>query len=332
MTKKFSLSSPSCCLKVLKRRSDLLRRVRQYFYQQKVMEVETPVLSMTANVDVAIESFVSKFEPFSGGVEQYVYLRTSPEFHLKRLLAAGSGDIFSMGPVFRNGDFGLLHNPEFTMLEWYRIDRDHHQLMDDVTELICFVFPQYKEIERLSYGAVFERYLNFNPHKVSCEELALYFQQAIETNNLELSRNNMLDLLFSKFIEPQLTSHDLSVSGFFIYDYPSSMSALARKVWSVEEGVEVAARFELYINGVELANGYYELLDAKEQKERFDQDCKERERVSLPRYPQDYRLLAALEQGMPECAGVALGIDRLLMVLGGHDRLQHVISFDFGRA
>ncbi len=322
---------PSASMLALKERAKLLSSIRHYFEMNGAMEVETPMLSSKATVDIYINSFSTEFEPIGGGGLETHYLHTSPEFPMKRLLAAGSGDIFSMGKVFRNGEAGGRHNPEFTMLEWYRVGMDQQGIMDDVTELLSSICP-FTEVRRCSYGELFEEILDINPYTVSDEELDHLVQTKVDDGLIGLERNDCLDILFSKHIEPTLGAVNKGkLEGVFVFDYPTSMSALA-KLRTNEYGEEVAARFELFINGVELANGYHELLDAQEQEKRFKAEQVKRRERGFDVYPYDQRLIDALQHGMPDCAGVAMGVDRLLMLMMNVKNIADVIAFDFHRA
>lgn len=321
---------PSASFYEIVRRSEILHAIRAYFFQQKVTEVETPILSSAATVDPHIDSFYADFRPLGGGGKR-CYLSTSPEFPMKRLLAAGSPDIYSLGRVFRNGEAGGRHNPEFTMLEWYRVGINQHQLMDDVTALLSSVC-HYQELNRVSYGELFEQYFFIDPHTADTEQLAALVKQYVDTGLSDLTRNDCLDLLFSHTIEPSLGEREGDkLSGVFVYDYPASMAALAR-VTENAKGQKVAARFELFIQGVELANGYHELADSAEQAKRFQQDQQLREEMSLPAYPYDQYLVDALAAGFPDCAGVALGVDRLHMLLADTKDIRDVLAFGFFRA
>ena len=322
---------PSASMMALRERANLLRSVRQYFDRTGAMVVETPMLSSNATVDVYINSFSTEFEPIGGGGLQTYYLHTSPEFPMKRLLAAGSGDIYSLGRVFRNGEAGGRHNPEFTMLEWYRIGMDQQRMMDDVSSLLSLIC-QFTEVRRCSYGELFEEHLSINPYAATDSELDQLVQSKVDAGLTGLERNDCLDLLFSKHIEPTLGATNNGVlEGVFVYDYPETMSALAR-LRTNEQGEQVAARFELFVNGVELANGYHELLDAEEQEKRFKAEQDKRRGRGFDIFPYDKRMIGALEHGMPDCAGVAMGVDRLLMLMMNTKNISEVIAFDFIRA
>ena len=282
------------------------------------MEVETPMISQAGNTDPEIQSIRTD----DGG-----YLRTSPEFAHKRLLAAGSGDIFELGRVFRAGEAGRHHNPEFSLLEWYRIDVDYHRLMDEVAALVLHCgqgkfncWPQQK----LTYRELFLQYLGIDPVTASTEEL-ISMAKTHGVTELDLDRRQWLDLLVSHFIQPALPDNSLT----FVYDYPANQAALAN---IREDTPPVAERFELYLGQTELANGYQELTDAAQQQHRFKNDNRQRRGQQKPAYAIDQNLLAALSTGLPECAGVALGVDRLLMVICGVESLDEVLAFPSSRA
>ena len=217
------------------------------------------------------------------------------------------------------------------MLEWYRVGMGQQRLMDDVSALLSSIC-NFSEVRRCSYGEIFQEKLNINPYTIADKDLDQLVQRQIDSGLAGLDRNDCLDLLFSKFIEPELGDRKGSrLEGVFIYDYPASMSALAR-LSSNAAGEDVASRFELFINGAELANGYHELLDSDEQQKRFESEQDKRSGRGFDRYPYDQRMVNALKHGMPDCAGVALGIDRLLMLMLDVDTIAEVIAFDFSRA
>lgn len=322
---------PSASITTLQERARLFARIRQYLDGQEMMEVDTPMLSANATVDLHIDSFVTTFRPIGASSKQSCYLHTSPEFPMKRLLAAGSGDIYSLGRVFRNGEAGGRHNPEFTMLEYYRLGMDQHQLMDDMTLLLSSV-TAFKEVKRVSYGKVFQEKLGLNPHGASDEVLSALVQKHVDKGLSGLGRNDCLDLLFSNRIEPELgLGRAGELNGVYVYDYPASMAALAR-LHTNDQGDQVAARFELFTNGVELANGYHELTHAEEQQTRFRTEQIKRKEQGKPVYPYDHRLIESLRSGMPDCAGVAIGLDRLLMLMLNKKKIADVVAFDFFRA
>ncbi|PCJ43407.1 MAG: elongation factor P lysine(34) lysyltransferase [SAR86 cluster bacterium] len=323
-------------------RATLLKNIRAFFEQRNVLEVETPVLSHAAGTDPNLDSISATYRADSQQAEhnkeQTLFLQTSPEFAMKRLLADGSGAIFQICKAFRNAEQGARHNPEFTLLEWYQPDFDEHQLMDEVMTLLMALgqsfhpqknFSQQPFLQqhwhRLTYQSLFEQYLNINPHTISSEELARFAKTKI---NIELEHANKdiwLDLLFSHSIEPLL------LEPVFIYEYPATQAALAT-IEKNMDGIEIARRFELVINGMEIANGYYELTDVDEQRRRFLNDQKIRQEQKKANNPLDENLLAAMAHGLPACAGVALGLDRLLMLICGADSIDEVLAFSLDRA
>ena len=302
----------------LKARARLLQDMRDFLSARGVMEVETPLISMSGNTDPEIQSIRTE----NGG-----YLRTSPEFPLKRLLAAGSGDIFELGRVFRAGESGRSHNPEFTMLEWYRTGLGYQGLMDEVAELVRHcgrgIFDRWP-LQKLSYRRLFQQYAGVDPFTADKRALSECAREH-GLDELELDHRQWLDLLISTVIQPALPGEGLT----FVYDFPANQAALARVR---QDSPAVAERFELYLGRIELANGYQELTDAAEQERRFDADNRQRETRGLPVYRKDGNLLAALAHGLPECAGVALGVDRLLMAITGAVSIGEVTAFPHSRA
>lgn len=313
---------PSASTVNLRLRAELLKKLRAFFEARSVMEVETPALSHAGVTDRHLTSFCVQ-PPRSG----YLYLQTSPEFHMKRLLAAGSGDIYQLCKVFRDGEAGRRHNPEFTLLEWYRVGFDHQRLMREVTELVSTLLPdRVAEPEYLSYREAFERYAGFNPFSGSPADCGAALQQhGITLPAVELDYDSWLDLTAGTLVYPALGEGGIT----FIYDYPASQAALAR---IRSDDPPVAERFEAFINGMELANGFHELTDAEEQRQRFEQDLKLRAAQGLPAMPVDEHLLAALRSGLPACAGVALGFDRLVMLAANAGCIEDVITFPIERA
>jgi elongation factor P--(R)-beta-lysine ligase len=319
---------PSASLETIRARAELLGRVREFFRQAGVLEVETPACSRFGVTDPAIDSLTTRYTGPGAAQGRALYLQTSPEFPMKRLLAAGSGPIYQLCRVFRDGELGRRHNPEFTLLEWYRPGFDHLRLMDEVAALIGQLAGRTLAVERLTYSEVFRRHLGIDPHAATP---ALLQRCAVEhgvsgTGELQLDhRDGWLDLLLTHLIEPQLGRGCMT----FVYDYPASQAALAR----VRQGdPPLAERFELYLEGMEIANGFHELADAQEQRRRFLDDNRRRREAGRLEVPMDEALLAALASGLPDCAGVALGVDRLLMVLTGCERIEQVLAFDLSRA
>ncbi len=296
----------------------MLQRIRAFFMQRSVLEVETPLLSSAGNTDPSIASI-----QLSGDG----YLHTSPEFPMKRLLANGSSDIYQICKVFRQGEAGRYHNPEFTLLEWYRLGFNVPQLVDEVLELIRTLAADEGMAlteARLSYQSLFVTALGIDPLSADENELAWAADARGLHPGCDILRDDWLDLLLSHCITPDFPPDRLTV----ITDYPASQAALAR----LNADGQTAARFEVYWGGVELANGYRELTDGAEQRRRVQQELAEREQRKLPLVPVDERFLQAVDAGLPDCAGVALGIDRLLMKLLGAEHIREVISFPADRA
>lgn len=310
-------------LAMLQGRAELLLTLRQFFFQRSVMEVDVPVMARSSVTDINIESISAR--PYGGSG----YLQTSPEYFMKRLLCQGAGDIFCLGKAFRDGEQGCRHNPEFSLLEWYRCGWDEHQLMDEIAELISLVFAarssQPLAITKCTYGNCFSQTLGIDPHGVDLAELQEKAVAASSESWADESRANCLDLLFSLLVEPQLP-----LGLVFVYDYPACQSALAQR-HNNTQGQQVSRRFEVFLNGMELANGYFELTDRAEQQQRFDEDIAHRVEAGKPQISADRHLLAALEHGMPSCAGVAMGVDRLLMQLEGADSIAQVMPFSWDR-
>lgn len=305
---------PNASLQTLKARSALNKTIRQFFESRDVLEVETPILGQAATVDPFIDSLHTRV------MGELRYLQTSPEFFMKRLLAAGSGSIYSLGKVFRQGEQGHKHHPEFTLLEWYRVGWDEQQLMDEVAELLVELMPTFTT-KKISYRECFETHLGFDPHTISDQQLTAITQEHINYDCQNEPRNTCLDLLMTHCIEPQLPEGLV-----FIYDYPATQAALA-KINQDSQGQLVAKRFEAYINGLELANGYFELTDATEQESRFIKDQTFKKNHQNNFLPYDKKLVEALKSGMPECAGVAVGVDRLLMLVTRANSIKEVIQF-----
>lgn len=318
---------PTCSIEALKARAQLYRTIREFFAQRNVMEVETPIVSQAGVTDVHLAS-VQVQRHIEGRVQQQ-YLQTSPEFAMKRLLAAGSGPIYQICKVFRDDEHGRKHNSEFTMLEWYRPGLDLRELMHETAALlnVCLAH-RFNEIRPLvlSYKHAFQDRLDINPLQATLAQLKQTAQRVGLTLDLGDDRLAYMDLLFSHFVEPSL-GFDTPI---FLIDFPPEMASLA-KVRLDEDGEEVAARFEVYIEGLELANAYDELLDASVLRARFEADNQEREKLGLQVMPLDENLLAALAH-MPECSGIALGIDRLLMVATQKLNIEQVIAFPASRA
>jgi len=317
---------PSASIQQLKQRAELLAKIRRFFEEKGVLEVETPAMSHATVTDVHLHTFQTHFvgPGFSDG--QPLYLMTSPEFHMKRLLAAGSGSIYQIGKAFRNEENGRHHNPEFSMLEWYRTGFDHHDLMDEMDELLQLILDSGKAV-RTTYQQAFLSVLEVCPLEASMEELKHVAGKLglSDIANKEQDRDTLLQLLFSVGVEPRIGQQ----SPAFVYDFPASQAALAK---INHNDPRVADRFEVYFKGIELANGFHELDDADEQLARFVEDNQHRLKMGLEMQPIDYNLIEALKAGLPACAGVALGIDRLVMLALDCDHIDQVTAFPFPRA
>jgi len=305
----------------------LLAHVRSFFAARGVLEVETPILSVAGNTEPNIESFSTCFKGHVDAGSAERWLRTSPEHALKRLLAAGIGDCYELGRVFRNGEAGQRHNPEFTMLEWYRVGWDHARLADEAIELVrdaLALVGRTSSVCSMTYRELFVHALALDPFAAPLDALRAALDDVqIDAHGLE--RDDWLDLLVSHRLQPAFPRDQITV----IRDWPASQCALAR---IRADDPPVAERFELYLGVHELANGYHELTDASEQRARFVNDNRRRRVRGQQERPIDEHFLSALAGGMPACAGVALGIERLLMGLAGVDDIREVIAFPFAQA
>ena len=310
----------------LQLRARLYSLIRGFFAERQVLEVETPILSAAGNTDPNIASFRTTFSGHVDAGARERWLRTSPEFPLKRLLAAGVSDCYELGRVFRDGEAGGRHNPEFTMLEWYRVGWDHRRLMQETIALVeaaLAMVGRRGEVLVESYRQLFLDELGIDPLHAPVDALrAPLADFAIEPSGL--TRDDWLDLLITHRLQPAFPRERVTV----IHDYPATQCALAR----IRPGdPPLAERFELYLGPYELANGYHELNDAAEQRGRFTRDNAVRGERGLPPVPLDENLLRTLD-AMPDCAGVALGVERLLMCLAGSDAIADVLAFPFDRA
>lgn len=316
---------PASTLQTLRARAAMLRAVREFFSERGVLEVETPILSAAAASDPHIE-------PLSAGVSGFsrrFYLCTSAEYAMKRLLAADCGDIYQIGKVFRDEEHGRWHNPEFTMVEWYRLGFDDGAMMRETEELLARLLAPHRRLakaERLTYAEALERHAGIGVGTASEAELDAAAARLGMACDASLDRDARLDLLMGLVVGPQLGRGG---SPTFLCDYPPSQASLAR----IKPGVPpVAARFELYLDGLELANGFHELCDVSEQRARFEQDFMTRRSRGQREMPLDTRLLDALAQGLPDCAGVALGFDRLVALAVGADSLRAAMAFPIDSA
>jgi lysyl-tRNA synthetase class 2 len=299
-------------LTALYERARLYQQVRVFFAERAVLEVDTPALSQAGNTDPHIDSFSVNT------AEGLRYLHTSPEYPMKRLLVAGSGDIYQLCKVWRRDESGTRHNPEFTLLEWYRIGFSYQQLMQEVAELLHTLIPHLQKPPRFcSYRKLFLETLHLDPHLAGEAELSACARAHGINISAEMPAQGWRDLLLTHCVEPQFPADQLT----FVYHYPASQSALARV--QENDGQWVAERFEVYLGALELGNGYQEQTDAAQNRRILEQDAQTRG----DGIPTDERFLAALEQGLPECAGVAVGIDRILMCRMQVNDLKQVIAF-----
>lgn len=304
-------------LRILKTRARIVQQIRAFFARLEYLEVDTPLLGISTNTDAHIQSILASV---NGQVQ---YLQTSPEFAMKRLLAAGSGSIYQIAHAFRDEEQGRRHRPEFSLLEWYSVGFDYQQLMDQVQQLINQLFESEQPFQRLAYYQAFEQALDVNLKHADIETCRSQVQRHVPGIDAQtLNRDQCLDLLISEVVSKRL-------QGFtFIFDYPASQAALAKLSRSDSS---LAERFELFYNDMELANGFSELTDVSEQRLRLEADNRQRADLGLDVYPIDEAFLQALEQGLPDCAGVALGLDRLLMVLMDLSSIDQALSLDDSR-
>ncbi len=298
---------------MLNERALLLSEIRSFFLAKEVLEVETPILGRAGVCDPHLKNLTTQIND-----KQY-YLQTSPEFAMKRLLCSGSGSIYQISKAFRDDEQGRLHNPEFTMVEWYRTGFDYFQLMDEVEELVSKLIG-VKDFQRITYQDVFQKTVGIDPTFATHDQL----ENIAGNITGQTTKNDLLDLIMGTKVLPALDG------ALFIYDYPPDQAAMAKIRGDV--GCNIAERFELIVNGIELANGYTELTDPEEQKERFNNENKQRELMGMETMQVDQHLLKAMSEGMSECSGVALGFDRLLMLIMNKNSLSEVMPFPIGIA
>lgn len=313
---------PTASIETLRARARLLAEVRDFFAARGVLEVETPVLGHGGSTDVHLASLSTRATTSAG--RERLWLQTSPEFPMKRLLAAGSGPIFQLARSFRDGEVGRRHNLEFTMLEWYRPGFSLDELIGETVALVQAVLGRDPgPLRRRRYRELFRERLGLDPFTVGLSELKRLAGERGGLDMGEAGRDDCLDLLMSLEIEPHLGRGGLDV----VVDYPAGQAALARRHLDPEDGEWVASRYELYCEGLELANGYDELTEAAEQAARFAEDNTARRTLGLPEVDVDERLLAALAHGMPAGSGVALGLDRLIQLALGKASVAEVMAF-----
>ena len=318
---------PSTKLDEIVRRAEVLAEIRRYFSDRNVLEVETPLLSSRTVTDPFVAP-IEVPEASKGSDGSTRYLQTSPEYAMKRLLAAYGSElpgIYQICKAFRADDCSAHHNPEFTMLEWYRPGFSLQELMDDVESLLRNVYSQQGQllqVHRRSYQSLFEEFFGVNPHCAELLELRSLASQWLPENSAELDKKDLLELLFGFGIEPKLAEYQ----ALFVSDFPESMSALAQLKKDEKQGFQIASRFELYLGGMEVANAYHELREPRQHLSRFTADQQRRKALGLPVYQVDERFMSAVSRGLPDSSGVALGVDRLLMALSGQS-ISGVISF-----
>jgi len=313
---------PTTSREILIARAEMLGKIRNFFKSKNVLEVDTPALSQGTVTDVYLESMTSHCSNVECGT-QTLYLQTSPEFSMKRLIAAGSGCIYQICRAFRDDESGRMHNPEFLLLEWYRMGYDYYQLMSEMDELLHLILGT-KKADKVSYQQLFIDYLQIDPLIAPLEDL----QQIVfnKMNGLKLDdRDQLLQVLFSSLIEPEIAKE----RPLMVFEFPASQSALA---CLSPTDPRVAERFEVYFQGIELANGFHELTDDAEQRQRFTNDNQQRKASGKDEKPLDERFLSALESGLPDCSGVALGLDRLLMLQLQKKSIAEVMPFPINRA
>ncbi|MGD8785039.1 MAG: EF-P lysine aminoacylase EpmA [Thioalkalispiraceae bacterium] len=310
---------PTASIETLKTRARLLQQTRSFFYQRDVLEVETPILTSAGTTETHLDQFVVS-SPLD---DKHYYLITSPELAMKRLLAAGSGDIFQLTRVFRAGECGSQHQPEFTMLEWYRLGFDLDALMREVEALLAVLLGDKltSSVMTLTYAQAFEQYLSIDPFSATIEELKQCFVSRTKTEPPVLEdKQAYLDLLMSHLVEPCFDPKRLT----FVKHYPAEQASLAR---INETDPRVAERFEAFAGGLELANGFYELTDKDQQLKRMQEENQQRLAIGKLQIDIDQSFLAALEEGLPVCSGVAVGFDRLVMVVTTKHTIREVQSF-----
>ena len=294
-----------------------------------MLEVETPLLSYSCGTDPQLDFFTTDY--CSPPLQQSLFLQTSPEFAMKRLLAAGSGSIYQICKAFRNGESGRFHNPEFTLLEWYRVGFTLPQLMDEIAELMAVLFNGRRVLsptQRFSYQELFQRTTGLNPLVFSYQDYCAYAREQHTPEAADLCGDDhglWLDFIFSHKVQPHLGVNAVCM----VYGYPACQSSLAR---INADNSQVTDRVEIYINGIELGNGYYELTDAQEQDRRFDEEQIIRQQKKRPVTVKNKQLIAALEAGLPECSGMAIGLDRLLMLLANSATIDDVLNFPLHRS
>lgn len=310
---------PSAKIQTLKQRASIVNQIREFFTKRNYLEVETPYLSRYGVSDPYIKNIKTQVD------NERFYLQTSPEYHMKRLLSYQSGAIFQISRVFRDDEIGRYHNPEFSLLEWYHLGIDHHGLIAETSQFLQEIL-HCKALVKITYKDIFLKVCKMDPFTADIQE----FKNVLKAHNLdnvlnvdEIDRDQYLFLIMSHIVEPHMSQSDCPIA---VYDFPKSQAALAR----VKD--DKALRFEVYFKGIELANGFYELLDSQIQQKRFDIDNQKRNALRQEMIQPNPYLLDALKNGIPECSGIALGVDRLIMLALDKDHISEVLSFDVNRA
>jgi len=313
---------PTAGIAVLRRRAELLNELRAFFAARGVLEVETPLLSRAASSEVHLHSM-----RVQGPGMSEAYLHTSPELAMKRLLAAGSGDIFQLCKVFRAGEQGSRHNPEFSLLEWYRLGFDMPAMMQETGELLQQLLGSRLSAAPLflSYRQAFTEFAGIDPFAATPGQLQDVYRDKTQRTVQGVGEDDWLDLILSEIVQPALPTERL----VFLAGFPAAQASLAK---FCPDDPALACRFEVFAGGLELANGFEELTDADEQAARITAEQAQRQQAGLACLPEDQRFLAALQAGLPACSGVAVGVDRVVMLACGLSRIGQVLSFDFERA
>ena len=320
---------PVADMQQLRQRAQLLACLRQFFAERDVLEVETPLLCRATGTDPNLDFFSSRFH--CSPQDKTLFLQTSPEFAMKRLLAAGSGSIYQICKAFRNGEAGRYHNPEFTILEWYRVGFNLQRLMDEVASLLVSVLPPVMprlSVKQVSYQQLFSQLTGLDPLNFNRDEYRRFADAKgyMEADQICGDDHALwLDFLFSHCVQNNMPTHTVCL----VHEYPAIQSSLARVHPNDSRVVE---RFEVFIDGVEMGNGFFELSDAAEQESRFDREIEYRRLQGLAGVEKDHLLLDALKAGLPDCSGVAIGLDRLLMLISGCNSIEQVLAFPFANA
>ncbi|ALD15502.1 lysyl-tRNA synthetase [Buchnera aphidicola (Aphis glycines)] len=318
---------PSASIKNLIKRAEIINDIRLFFLEKKILEVETPILSQSTVTDINLTPFETNYF-FSENTSNKLklWLITSPEYHMKRLLAAKSGPIYQICHSFRNQEYGTHHNPEFTMLEWYQISCSMETFIKQI-DLFLQKILKSKKSKKISYQEVFIKYLNIDPFSTNVSELHKISKKFNLQYLTELEKNLhiLIEMLFTLVIEPLLAKEDQPI---FIYHFPIEQASLAAQNYKDNR---IAERFEIFFKGIEIGNGFYELTDYLEHKKRLINDNKNRQKMNLPIRKIDNNFLSAIKHGLPLCSGVAIGIDRLIMIALNKKSINEVISFSFDR-